>query len=172
MKKLLALAAFGVTFCAAVYIPYVLTRPEKIIGLGDKIRHDDFFYSVVNVKTLKKIGEGEKRVAARGTFYIVTLKVENHAIRVSHEWDISMAYVEDESGNKHLPFAEGQEAWDETQGVKNAARHITPHGASETADIVFDLPGDVKNPGLRIWKDVLMGDLFDGVAYRKVKVQL
>jgi hypothetical protein len=172
MKKLLALAAFGATFCAAVYIPYVLTRPEKIIGLGEQIRHDDFFYSVTGVKKSKTIGEEDQRVTAQGTFYIVSLKVENKAVRVDHRWDISMAHIEDEAGRKYHPFAEGQEAWDEMLGAKNAARHTTPAGASETADIVFDLPADVKNPGLKIWKDVLMGDVLDGVAYRKVKVAL
>ena len=168
----MALAAFGATFCAAVYIPYVLTRPEKVIGLGEEIRHDDFFYSVVDVKKQKSIGEGENLVASKGVFYVVTLKVENKAIRVNHEWDISMASVEDDAGGKYRRSLEGQEAWDETQGVKNAARHMTPPGASETAEIVFDLPVDVKNPGLKIWKDILMGDVFDGVAYRKVKVAL
>ena len=172
MKKLVLLMIVAGAAVTGLYIAYVLTRPEKIIGLGEQIRHDDFFYSVVDVKKQKSIGEGENLVASRGIFYIVTLKVENRAIRVDHEWDILMTCVEDESGHKYRPFAEGQEAWDEIQGVKNAARHDTPHGASEMADIVFDLPADVKNPGLKIWKDVLMGDMFDGVAYRKVKVPL
>ena len=53
MKKLLLIAfGLGLLFPAS-YAAYVLTRPEKIVGLGDKIQHDDFFYSVVDVKKLK-----------------------------------------------------------------------------------------------------------------------
>lgn len=172
MKKLFLVAlGLGLLFPAS-YTAYVLTRPERVIGLGERIHHDDFEYSVVDVKKMKSIGEGENPVAAKGVFYIVTLKVENRAIRVDHEWDISMAYVEDESGRKYERSLEGQEARDEAQGIHNAALHTTPPGVSETADVVFDLPADAKNPCLKIWKDVLMGDMFDGIAYRKVKVQL
>ena len=172
MKRLILVVILIWALLAVLYATYVLSRPEKVIGLGERIHHDDFEYSVVDVKKLKSIGESENLATARGTFYIVTLKVENRAIRVNHEWDILMANIEDELGRKYNRSLEGQEAWDKAQGVRNAASHNTPPGVSETADIVFDLPIDVKSPGLKIWKDVLMGDVFDGVAYRKVKVQL
>jgi len=83
-----------------------------------------------------------------------------------------MAYVEDQTGKKHRYSIEAQKAWDDAKGVQNAALHNTPRGSFETADIVFNLPENIPNPCLKIWKDVLMGDVFDGVAYRKVKVSL
>ncbi len=154
MKKLIFAVFLIWALLAVLYASYVLSRPEKVIGLGERIHHDDFEYSVVDVKKQKSIGEGENLVAAKGTFYIVTLKVENRTIRVNHEWDISMAYIEDESGRKYHRSLEGQEAWDKAQGISNAALHTTPPGASEAADIVFDLPADTKNPCLKIWKDI------------------
>ncbi len=172
MKKLVLLMIVVGATVTGLYIAYVLTRPEKVIGFGEKIHHDDFDYSVLKVEKLKTLGDGTRSVSTQGTFYVVTLKVENNAIRVNHQWDISMAYVEDQTGRKYRHSVKAQKVWDEAQSIPNAAVHNTSHGAVETADIVFDLPEIVQNPCLKIWKDVLMGDMFDGVAYRRVKVQL
>lgn len=172
MKKLVLLMIVAGATVTGLYIAYVLTRPEKVIGFGEKIHHDDFDYSVLKVEKLKTLGDGTRSVSTQGTFYVVTLKVENNAIRVNHQWDISMAYVADQTGRKYHHSVKAQESWDDAKGVQNTALHNTPHGSFETADIVFDLPENVQNPCLKIWKDVLMGDMFDGVAYRRVKVQL
>ncbi len=172
MKMLLLLTALAGVAVIGLYTGYVLTRPEKTIAPGEVIHHDDFDYSVAKVEKFKTIGRDTRSVSSEGTFYVVTLKVENNAVRVNHRWDISMAYVEDQAGNKYLHSPEAQKRWDEATGVQNAAAHNTPKGTIETADIVFDLPDNVQNPCLKIWKDVLMGDVFDGVAYRKAKVPL
>jgi len=172
MKKFLLLGTLVGTLVVGLYITYILTRPEKVIGFGEKIHRDDFDYSVLNVEKLPTIGGRTQPATANGTFYVVTLKVENHAIRVNHQWDISMAYIEDQVGQAYRHSVEGQEAWDKACGIRNAALHNTSPGVFETAEIVFELPQGVKNPCLKIWKDVLMGDAFDGIAYRKVKVPL
>ncbi len=172
MKMLLLLTALAGVAVIGLYTGYVMTRPEKTITLGEVIHHDDFDYSVAKVKKIKNIGSDTRSVSAGGTFYVVTLKVENNAVRVNHRWDISMTYVEDQAGTKYRHSVEAQKVWDETQGVPNAAVHNTPRGAAESADIVFDLPENIQNPCLKIRKDVLVGDVFDGVAYRKVKVPL
>lgn len=172
MKKLVFLGIGLAIVLAVLYTSFVLTRPEKTIAQGEVIHHDDFDYSVAKVEKIKSIENEARSVSAEGTFYVVTLKVENNAVRVNHRWDISMAYVEDQTGRKYRHSVEAQEAWDDAKGVQNAALHNTPHGSFETADIVFDLPENIQNPCLKIWKDVLMGDVFDGIAYRKVKVSL
>lgn len=172
MKTFLLRTALAGLIVTGLYASYVLTRPAKTIAWGEPIYHDDFVYSVEQVKKQKTIGGGTRSLSARGMFRIVTLKVANNAVRVNHRWDISMAYVEDQSGNKYRHSPEAQQVWDEATGVQNAAIHNTPKGAVETADIVFDLPENIQNPGLKIWKGVLMGDVLDGIAYRKVKVLL
>ena len=172
MKKLLVLLFLAGAIITGLYIAYVLARPEKVIGFGEKIHHDDFDYSVLKVEKLKNIGDGTLTTSTQGTFYVVTLKVENNAKRVMHVWNDLMAYIVDDAGKEYHLWPEGQKAWDLTNGKISASLHSTPAGLSETTQIVFDLPTDAKKPWLKIWKDVLMGDVFDGIAYRKVKVTL
>jgi len=172
MRKLLITGMIVAGLCSGIYATYVLSRPEKVIDFGEKIHHDDFDYSALKVDKLKNIGDSAHLLTPNGSFYIVTLKVENNAKRVMHEWNDSMAYIADEAGKEYHPSPEGQEAWDLANGKTSVSLHSTPAGVSETTQIVFDLPADAKNPCLKIWKDVLMEDFFDGVAYRKVNVQL
>ncbi len=172
MKKLLVLMFLAGALITGLYVAYILTRPEKVIGFDEKIHHDDFDYSVLKVEKLKNMGDGAHSPSTQGTFYVVTLKVENNAKRVMHVWNDSMAYIVDDAGKEYHPSPEGQKAWDLANGKVSASFHSTPAGVSETTQIVFDLPDDAKNPCLKIWKDVLMGDMFDGIAYRKVKVSL
>ena len=172
MKKLLVPIFLVGAIITGLYIAYVLARPEKVIGFGEKIHHDDFDYSVLKVEKLKSMGDGTPSPSPQGTFYVVTLKVENNAKRVMHVWNDSMAYIVDDAGKEYHPSPEGQRAWDLAKGKISVSLHSTPPGVFETTQIVFDLPADAKNPCLKIWKDVLMGDMFDGIAYRKVKVSL
>lgn len=172
MRKLFITGTILIVLCGGLYSSYVLSRPERIIGLGERIHHDDFDYSVLRIGKFRSLGSSTQPLAADGIFYVVTLKVENNAKRVGHVWNDSMAYVVDEKGNEYRPSPEGQKAWDAAKGKASEWLHNTPAGAAETTEIVYNLPVNIQDPCLKIWKDVLMGDMFDGIAYRKIKVKL
>ena len=141
---------------------------EKVIGLRQNIHHDDFEYSVQNLDKTDTIGN----LHARGTFYLITFQVENRAKRVDHRWTNDIAYVQEEMGIRHGNDAHAQQELNRIRpfGLKN--EYVTPAGTTLTTVLVFDLPTNAEAPYLQVRGSVLMGDVFDGEQYRKVKVRL
>lgn len=145
---------------------------EKVIGINERIHHDDFEYKVIQLTVTDSIGSGEKQRRATGLYYLVTFEVENRAKRVNHEWDNSIAYVIDDLGRKYENLPELQEFLNTLQPFSYSPQHVTPAGASETTRLVFDLPRNVARPYLMVRGELLMGDLFDGKAFTRTKVRL
>ena len=141
---------------------------ERTIAEHDRIRHDDFEYSVTGVDKLERIGN----VTARGVFYLVTFVVENHARRVDHGWHNNTAYLVDEHGQTYDNEAAAQQALEQIRPFGLKGRYLTPPGAVDKTVLVFDVPRDVKEPYLKVRGEFLMGDLFDGNQYKRTRVQL
>jgi hypothetical protein len=127
------------TFCARL-LPFVTALsacsgagPEHVVAVGDRIRHDDFDYSVRKVERAERIGPR----AAAGLFYIVTFQVENRARRVDHAWNDAIAYLVDEHGRTFESDPAGGRA--EHRSTTGPVRHVTPAGTTETV-LVFDVP--------------------------------
>jgi hypothetical protein len=131
--------------------------PTRLVQRGAQIRQDDFQYSVVGVNRTRVIG----RTAARGVFYVVTVAVENDALRVDYVWDPSIVRVVDAQGTTYraLDFMHG------------ASTRI-PAGATRRFEVAFDLPQRVRDPALAFSNGILMGDVFDGASYAKARIPL
>ncbi|MBL8017490.1 MAG: hypothetical protein JNK43_09485, partial [Ignavibacteria bacterium] len=83
------------------------SREEKVLNIGDKLQHDDFFYSVQKVmKTPDFVGK-----KADGTYYVIMFKVQNDAKRTEHEWNRNVLYVVDENGREYENKAELQKEY-------------------------------------------------------------
>jgi hypothetical protein len=145
---------------------------EKVIGINERIHHDDFEYRVTQFKVTDSIGSGENRKQASGHFYVVTFEVENRAMRVGHDWDNSIAYVVDDQGRRYENLSEMQSLLNTVVPFNYLSRHHTPAGATERTQFVFDLPGEVAHPCLMVRGFPMMGDMFDGEAFTKTKVKL
>ncbi len=141
---------------------------DAIIGLNDRIHHDDFDYSVTQVERTSTIGERR----AAGEFVIVTFRLENHAVRVEHRWDNRIAYVLDADGRAFENDAAAQEELQRTQPFGYAQEHVTPAGTTEETRLVFDLPAPATSAQLKVRGSLLMGDVFDGNRFRRTRVQL
>ena len=141
---------------------------KKTLGVGDKVQHDDFFYTVEKVSTSNTIGDKK----ATGMFYIVTFKVQNDAKKVDHEWKNDVAYVIDENGKVYENNTEMQKILNlmTSFGFKNS--YITKAGTSETTQFIFDIPLTVKQPYLKYKGDFLMGDMFDGNQFKNSRIKL
>lgn len=59
------------SFMFALLILTSCSSDEKTLGVGDKVQHDDFFYSVEKVSTSNAIGDKK----TNGLYYIITFKV-------------------------------------------------------------------------------------------------
>lgn len=135
----------------------------KTYGLNEAVQDGDLTFTVTGVETAKTLGNQFTKKDAQGTFYIVTLKIENKGNKTA-TFDSSMAKVTDDQGREFERSIEGQTAKGMAQGnVDLFLQQIQP-SLSVTGDLVFDLPADMQNPML-----VVKGSLFAKGA--KIKLQ-
>lgn len=144
------------------------SREEKVLNIGDKLQHDDFFYSVQKVmKTPDFVGK-----KADGTYYVIMFKVQNDAKRTEHEWNRNVLYVVDENGREYENKAELQKEYSRINYEEYRESYKTAAGKSDSAVVVFELPNSVKQPYIKYRGEFLMGDLFSGNAFKNSKVKL
>lgn len=153
MKSLLRFAVIAAAVLA-IGIGYVRSLPVDVVPIGKPVRQDDFTYTVTHVGKERK---------SEGVSYVVTIRVDNEAKRVDYVWNDDTAFVTDSAGRRYRAVASSPAA------VERAP--ILP-GAFALFDLTFDLPADAKNPTLRYWNGILMGDVFDGLAYARTAVAL
>jgi hypothetical protein len=151
-------------------LPFVAAcaASERTIDRGERIHHDDFTYAVQDVEHPAQIGG----TTAAGVFYAVTFMVENHALRVNHQWNNHIAYVIDAAGHVYDNDDAAQRAFARARGTHYLESYVTPAGVDESTVLVFDLPRDVASPCLKVRGDVLMGDVFDGNQYAHTRIRL
>ncbi len=139
------------------------SNEQKTFGLNEVVQDGDLAFTVTNVETAKTLGNQFTKKDAQGTFYVVTLKIENKGNKTA-TFDSSMAKVTDDQGREFERSIEGQTAKGMAQGnVDLFLQQIQP-SLSVTGDLVFDLPADMQNPML-----VVKGSLFAKGA--KIKLQ-
>lgn len=142
--------------------------PDAIIGLGQRIRHDDFDYSVTQVERTSDIGDRH----TDGVFVIVTFRVENRAERVGHRWNNWIAYVLDDEGRVFENDQGAQRELLRTRPFIYAEEYVTPPGEADETSLVFELPASSGAAQLKVRGFLMMGDVFDGNRFRRTRVQL
>lgn len=139
------------------------SETEKQYGLNEAVQDGDLAFTVTNVETAQTLGNSFTQKNAQGTFYVLTLKIENKGNKTA-TFDTSMAKVVDDQGREFERSIEGQTAKGMAQGnVDLFLQQIQP-SLSVTGDVVFDLPSDISNPML-----LVKGSLFGKGA--KIKLQ-
>lgn len=161
-----ALAGAAVVIGAVVL--FTSASPPYEVALGQPIRQDDFFYSVVGVSKTRSLGDDGHRVRAHGNFYVTTIEVDNQAKVVGYRWDPSIVYVTDDSGRRYTMSLDAQRALDAAHPVET----MIEAGASARYEVAFDLPKDARHPVLAFSNGVMMGDVFNGAAYTRARVPL
>ncbi len=143
-------------------------RPPQAAAIGEPIRQDDFLYTVVGVAKMSSLGDDGRKTFAHGTFYVVSVDVENQARRVDYRWDPSIVYVVDAQGRRYQVALAAQEALEAAHPVDA----IVPAGSSARFAVAFDLPRGIDHPALAFSNGILMGDIFNAAAYMRVRVPL
>jgi|WetSurMetagenome_2_1015567.scaffolds.fasta_scaffold00002_18 hypothetical protein len=147
-------------------------RTEYVITPGERIHHDDFEYSATEVIVTRFIKNGSDTLFAKGMFYLVRFKVENRARRVNHEWDNSIAYITDERAGEFENVPSVQQFYDKAKPFGWKENYITTAGSSDSTCLAFDLPFTVTMPYMKVRGSILMGDIFDGALFRRVRIKL
>jgi hypothetical protein len=145
----------------------LLNRQNQIVGLNQEIQYDDFAFSVLGTIKANAVGSYTSQQNTQGQFYIVTLKVTNHAKRVNYSFNKNAAILVDESGKEYHVSLAGQKALDgETTKSGGCESEIAPN-ASCVSDLVFELPFDARISHVRISEGSTAGDVLDTIFYGK-----
>lgn len=151
-----------------VALAYTVATPRHFVAMGTPIRQDDFVYVVTGVGRTPEISNHAATARANGVFYIVTIRVDNDAKRVSFRWDERIPHIVDAQGHRYDKSTDGQAAL-------NAAtnpNYSIPAGQSASFQAVFDVPADIDKPAVALDNGILMGDIFNFAAYRRIGVTL
>jgi len=160
-------AAIGVSLLAMLAI---LNRRDQFVGLNQEIRYDDFAFSVQRVRKTESLGNGEFKATPQGLFYVITLKIANHAKRVDYRFKYESAKLIDVDDKQFGLSPAGQKALESAAG-KRCVDPI-PAGSSCSTEVVFDLPADAELKHFRISEGGLVGDILDVIFYGKKRIEL
>jgi len=163
-----AVVAVLLAIALAIAGLYTFSTPQRFVGLGTPIQQDDFVYVVTAVGRTPRISNSSATATANGIFYIVTIRVDNRARRVAFKWDERIPHINDAQGTRYDKSREGQAALD----AATKPHYTIPAGQSATFQAVFDVPTDIEKPVLAFDNGILMGDLFNLIAYRRIGVNL
>lgn len=162
------LAGFGLVL---LWLLGAQSKRELVVGLNQEVKIDDFAFSALGARKAASLGNGAAQKPSEGVYYIITLKVANHAERVDFQFNPATAVFVDGAGKEYHVSAQGQAALDSTQTRKDACKDILPSGASCITELVFDVPADVSNPHMKMSFGKI-GDFLDSIFYGKRKIAL
>lgn len=155
---LAALAMLG--FYLMLLLAFSLISHEKALAFGEEKHFCEIdchlAYSVANIRKTKTLGTPPDEATAQGIFYVVTVKTRFDETTISRTRgngllapNSRVVTILDEQGNGYSPSVEGQRALAATpEGSGTPLDTPLRPGESYTTDLVFDLPGNIKNPEL------------------------
>jgi hypothetical protein len=151
----LAAGGYGTLLLLAAF-----TTGETTLGRGEEKHFCEVdchvAYSVVDVRQTLTLGTATTVRQARGTFYVVTLRVrfDERTTSARRPQDMPLwpnprwTSVRDADGHDYRPSLDGLAAFEAANGtVKGLDRALRP-GESYTTTLVFDLPDQVREPRL------------------------
>ncbi len=104
-------AAIGVSLVAMLA---VLNRKDQTVGSNQEIQYDDFAFSVQGVRKMSFLGSADLQTGAQSVYYVVTLKIANHAKRVDYTFKRPSAILVDDAGREFHLSESGQQSLDAT----------------------------------------------------------
>jgi len=154
--------ALEMALYAAVLIGFSLVSRDELLSQGQQKYFCEvdchLAYSLLEVKTLPRLGDRAREAVARGTFYVVRARTwfDERTISPWRPRDVPLTrsprrvLVLDDTGREFLPSPAGQQALESVEGLQASLSGPLIPGQSSTTDLVFDLPGSVKTPRLLI----------------------
>jgi uncharacterized protein DUF4352 len=146
-------------------------RRNEVVGFNQEVLYDDFAFSVVAVRKSPTLGGGVSQSDASGIYYVVSVKVTNHARRVNYSFKPDSPVLVDDQGREFHASAEGQKAMRVEKLYNAGCGEVVRPGSACVTDVVFDVPADARNLHLRM-SFGSVGDLLDKVFYGDRRISL
>jgi hypothetical protein len=193
VKRKFGLARVAVAAMAgisAVYLGVLLvfsfSSSDKLVARGEEKYFCEIdchlAYSITDVRETKTLGEGANAVTAGGMFRVIAIKTRfdentitptrgNAPLRPNSR----VLTLITEDGQEYLPSPAGQAALPSQIAGTPITNPLRP-GENYTTAVVFDVPGDVKNPTLLIQEGHFLTLLIIGhensLFHKKTRFQL
>jgi hypothetical protein len=152
----LAIGAWLLSY-AAILAAVSLASDERVLARGETKWFCGVYIdchlgvAVHGVREAEIVGEGAAALRSSGRFRIVTLAVENSALRVPLHLYAPRARVNDATGRSWERSLAAERA---LGGPADLTREVAP-GYAYTVELVFDLPVDVADPRLLVSETVM-----------------
>ena len=144
------LVLLGLVILAVLALTWVsCVRHDRIAARGEELLYDDFAFSVRDVRTAKTLGLAGHESTAKGTFWIVDVRVANKAKRVGYKLSTHQLAVVDGDDEPIGRSSEGEAALAAEGGGSPRVDELE-HGESCITRAVFDVPDGVKDPRVKI----------------------
>ena len=172
---LVVLGSFLVLY-ATILLSVSLLGSQRVLAMQQDRCFDDWCLSVERVAQQSAIGDSPKIYTARGTFYLVTVRISSKARAITQRALDAQVYLLDAKSQRYDPDSLGQHALDVTgQGGQSLDSELGP-GNSFTRTIVFDLPRDSSHLALVVthglFPDVLVIGSEQSFLHKPTIIQL
>ena len=130
-----------------------LVHRDQRAKLGEEIVYDDFGFSVVGMRRASEVGPPSGRVAAKGSFVVLRMRVANHAEGVDYALSQHTPILEDSSGARFRADARATEALARESAAPPPPASIRA-GGEYVSEVAFDVPPGASGLRVRItWGD-------------------
>ena len=146
-KRLLKALAVGWGAYLSIVFLVAAATPQRIIPMNQDLCFDDMCFAVVNVQTVPQLSSGGQPLRAEGVFYIVTVRVSNHARgRAMSEQGLHALLWS--GGHEYQTSSAGQSVWDAGHPQNASLTTRLRPGQSVLSDHVFDVGIQASGLGL------------------------
>jgi hypothetical protein len=162
--------AGGLVGLVALYLATLVavsTASQRRVLARGEVKHFCGFYldchlgvSVDEVRTVKAVGGPEHRLAARGTYLIVALRISSDARSATLSPYGLLAMVVDERGYRYRRARDAERVLLGESAGQRLEQKIEA-GGSYTRSLVFDLPADARTPALWVIEEGLPDTLIE-----------
>lgn len=138
--RLLAVYGVFLALYLGIVVAVSLATPQRFLDMGEDRCFDDWCVAVESVDTTSVLGQGDQVTKANGTFFVVTLRLSNHARGRAQRAASAAVYLRDDQGRRHDVSPLGQNAYEAEHGPTAPLTATLPLGQSLTTVRVFDAP--------------------------------
>lgn len=140
--RLMCSVGGGLALYFGALIIVSLVAPQRVIALGEEHCFDDWCVAVEEATSRPALGTGRADSIASGTFYVVSVRLSNHARGREQRASSAVLYLLDESGTRHDVSTGGQAALEAERGHLPPLTATIPVGGLLRTAQVFDIPSD------------------------------
>lgn len=143
--RLLARYGIGLATYLGVVVIVALLSPQRIVVPREDRCFDDWCIAVEDVTLTNELGQ-----AGHGVFYVITLRLSNHARGRDQRASSTAIHLLDDQGRSYDLSPLGQALWEAQHGPTAPLTSTIAVGQSLTTVQVFELPRDANDVALTI----------------------